>query len=43
MLKIKELIENFNKKELKKQNHDFNVIVKKLNGLQKSIIEYIGR
>jgi uncharacterized membrane protein (DUF106 family) len=30
-------------KELKEQNHDFNVIVRKLNGLEKSIMEYIGK
>jgi hypothetical protein len=30
-------------KELKEQNHDFNVIVRKLNGLEKSIMEYINK
>ena len=38
---IKELQQE--NKELKEQNHDFNVIVRKLNGLEKSIMEYIGK
>ena len=38
---IKEILQE--NKELKEQNHDFNVIVRKLNGLEKSIMQYINK
>jgi len=38
---IKELQQE--NKLLQEQNHDFNVIVRKLNGLEKSIMEYINK
>ena len=45
MIELKLIIKELQQenKELKEQNHDFIVIVRKLNGLEKSIMEYIGK